>query len=103
MLCRYLERQLKDLPTKNAMLYIKILALVIESGAIYSSALIIEITLYFINTNAFYIVYDPIAQLTVNPNSPLIHIIVMLTSRGIPIGHRTNHDHRNHHPWSYDE
>jgi hypothetical protein len=49
-------------------MYIKILALVIESGAIYSSALIIEITLYFLNTNAFYIVYDPIAQLTVSPN-----------------------------------
>lgn len=37
---------------------------------IYSFALIVEITLYFIGSNAFYIVYDPIAQLTVRP-SPL--------------------------------
>ena len=63
---RYLEQQLKDLPgRKGAYKYRKVLALVIESGAIYSSALIVEITLYFLNTNAFYIVYDPIAQLTV--------------------------------------
>lgn len=34
---------------------------------IYSFALIVEITLYFIGSNAFYIVYDPIAQLTVRP------------------------------------
>lgn len=32
---------------------------------IYSVALICEITLYFLNSNAFYIIYDPIAQLTV--------------------------------------
>ena len=62
---RYLERQLKNLPGRDTLRYRKALALVIESGAIYSSALIIEITLYFLNTNAFYIVYDPIAQLTV--------------------------------------
>ena len=64
---RYLERQIKDLPDhRHSLRYRKVLALVIESGAIYSSALVIEITLYFLNTNAFYIVYDPIAQLTVS-------------------------------------
>lgn len=45
--------------------YRRVLAMVVESGVIYSSALVIEITLYFLNTNAFYIIYDPIAQLTV--------------------------------------
>jgi len=42
----------------------KILVLVIESGMIYSAALIIEISCYFAGSNAFYILYDPIAQLT---------------------------------------
>lgn len=32
---------------------------------IYSSTLVIEITLYFLNNDAYYIIYDPIAQLTV--------------------------------------
>lgn len=45
----------------------KILVLVIESGMIYSAALIIEIACYFAGSNAFYILYDPIAQLTVSP------------------------------------
>ena len=44
----------------------KILVLIIESGMIYSAALIIEISCYFSGSNAFYIVYDPIAQLTVS-------------------------------------
>lgn len=39
--------------------------LIIESAMIYSAALLLEIILYFSNSNAFYIVYDPIAQLTV--------------------------------------
>ena len=42
-----------------------VLVLIIESGMIYSAALIIEISCYFSGSNAFYIVYDPIAQLTV--------------------------------------
>jgi hypothetical protein len=42
----------------------KILVLIIESGMIYSAALIIEIACYFAGSNAFYILYDPIAQLT---------------------------------------
>jgi len=76
----YLERQLTDLPARNRSLrYKKVLALVIESGAIYSSALVIEITLYFLNTNAFYIVYDPIAQLTgIVPT-----MIIVLTNLGL--------------------
>ena len=44
----------------------KILVLVIESGMIYSAALIVEIACYFAGSNAFYILYDPIAQLTVS-------------------------------------
>lgn len=44
----------------------KILVLIIESGMIYSAALIIEISCYFAGSNAFYILYDPIAQLTVS-------------------------------------
>ncbi len=40
--------------------------LIIESAMIYSTALLIEIILYFSGNNAFYIVYDPIAQLTVS-------------------------------------
>ncbi|TBU26036.1 hypothetical protein BD311DRAFT_779859 [Dichomitus squalens] len=38
--------------------------LIIESAMIYSTAVLIEIVLYFSGNNAFYIVYDPIAQLT---------------------------------------
>ncbi|THH30055.1 hypothetical protein EUX98_g4135 [Antrodiella citrinella] len=44
--------------------YWRVLLIIIESGMIYSVALICEITLYFLGNNAFYIVYDPIAQLT---------------------------------------
>ena len=50
--------------------YTKVLVLVIESAMIYSAALLVEITLYFIGSNAFYIVYDPIAQLTVSAPCP---------------------------------
>ena len=46
--------------------YARVFLLIIESAMIYSAALAIEITLYFIGSNAFYIVYDPIAQLTVS-------------------------------------
>ena len=47
--------------------YWRVLVIIIESGMVYSVALVCEITLYFLNSNAFYIVYDPIAQLTVSP------------------------------------
>lgn len=43
---------------------------------IYSFALIVEITLYFIGSNAFYIVYDPIAQLTVRPLPPSLSLFM---------------------------
>ncbi|KAK0459123.1 uncharacterized protein EV420DRAFT_1538415 [Desarmillaria tabescens] len=59
--------------------YRRVLTLVVESGAIYSSALIIEITLYFLNTNAFYIIYDPIAQLT----AIVPTMIIVMTSLGL--------------------
>lgn len=42
----------------------QVLVLIIESGMIYSTALIIEISCYFSGSNSFYIIYDPIAQLT---------------------------------------
>ncbi|KAJ3911076.1 hypothetical protein F5877DRAFT_55699 [Lentinula edodes] len=58
--------------------YRRVLLLVIESGAIYSSALVIEITLYFLNNNAFYIIYDPIAQLTASAIVPTM--IIVMTS-----------------------
>ena len=48
----------------------KVLVLIIESGMIYSAALIIEIALYFAGSNGFYIIYDPIAQLTVSSVCP---------------------------------
>ncbi len=60
--------------------YWRILLIVIESGMVYSIALIIEITLYFIGSNAFYIVYDPIAQLTVRPLSPSITCLKKLVA-----------------------
>lgn len=69
ILARYLGRQFG-----TQFQYKRVLVIVVESGAIYSSALIIEITLYFLNTNAFYIVYDPIAQLTVSYAFPT-HLI----------------------------
>ncbi|CCM04916.1 uncharacterized protein FIBRA_07113 [Fibroporia radiculosa] len=44
--------------------YWRIMLIVIESGMIYSVALICEVTLYFMGLNSFYIIYDPIGQLT---------------------------------------
>lgn len=79
----------------RAFRYWKTLAVVIESGAIYSSALIIEITLYFLNTNAFYIIYDPIAQLTVRMLCP---ILILLQLMAISPGNRSNHDYCDHLP-----
>ncbi|TFK85018.1 hypothetical protein K466DRAFT_495544 [Polyporus arcularius HHB13444] len=61
--------------------YTKALVLIIESAMIYSAALVIEITLYFIGSNAFYIVYDPIAQLTgIVPTMIIIMAALGLTS-----------------------
>ncbi|RPD53973.1 hypothetical protein L227DRAFT_512399 [Lentinus tigrinus ALCF2SS1-6] len=61
--------------------YTKVLVLIIESAMIYSAALVIEITLYFIGSNAFYIVYDPIAQLTgIVPTMIIVMSVLGLTS-----------------------
>ncbi|KAM5535136.1 hypothetical protein V8D89_011222 [Ganoderma adspersum] len=61
--------------------YTKVLLLVIESAMIYSAALLVEITLYFIGSNAFYIVYDPIAQLTgIVPTMIIVMSALGLTS-----------------------
>ena len=55
--------------------------LIIESAMIYSTAILVEIVLYFSGNNAFYIIYDPIAQLTVSP-----YLICFLLPRpGIPL------------------
>ena len=59
--------------------------LIIESAMIYSTAVLIEIILYFPGNNAFYIVYDPIAQLTVSQtaiHTPSSEIPALSFSRG---------------------
>jgi len=64
--------------------YWRVLLVVIESGMIYSVALICEITLYFLNSNAFYIIYDPIAQLTaITPTMILVLAGLELTTSDI--------------------
>ncbi|RDX52709.1 hypothetical protein OH76DRAFT_1399966 [Lentinus brumalis] len=61
--------------------YMKVFMLIIESAMIYSAAVLIEIVLYFSNSNAFYIVYDPIAQLTgIVPT-----MIIIISTLGITI------------------
>ncbi|KAF9050836.1 hypothetical protein BDZ89DRAFT_940567 [Hymenopellis radicata] len=42
-----------------------VLITVVESGLVYSAALLVNVVLYFSRDNAFYIVYDPIGQLAV--------------------------------------
>jgi len=63
---RSLARQLGSHFSDPSFRYRRVLALVVESGAIYSSALVFEIIFYLLSSNVFYIVYDPIAQLTVS-------------------------------------
>ncbi|KAF8918222.1 hypothetical protein CPB85DRAFT_1249833 [Mucidula mucida] len=64
--------------------YRRVLTLVVESGLIYSTAVAIEITLYFLNSNAFYIVYDPIAQLTaIVPTMIIVMACLGLTSNDL--------------------
>lgn len=61
----------------------KILVLIVESGMIYSAALIIEIACYFAGSNAFYILYDPIAQLTVSfvyPSFPPFSFLLFISA-----------------------
>ncbi|PBK74069.1 hypothetical protein ARMSODRAFT_951628 [Armillaria solidipes] len=69
----------RQLTFSSSFKYRRVLTLVVESGLIYSSALVIEITLYFLNTNAFYIIYDPIAQLT----AIVPTMIIVMTSLGL--------------------
>ncbi len=69
---------------QSSFRYTKVLVLIVESAMIYSFALIVEITLYFIGSNAFYIVYDPIAQLTVRPPSHSSPHACSLSSRELP-------------------
>ena len=59
--------ELRDALAGAPFRYFKSFMLIIESAMIYSAAILIEIVLYFTNSNAFYIIYDPIAQLTVRP------------------------------------
>ncbi|KAI8976301.1 hypothetical protein BD414DRAFT_509665 [Trametes punicea] len=64
--------------------YWRVLVIIIESGMIYSVALVCEITLYFLGSNAFYIVYDPIAQLTaITPTLIIVLAALQLTSSDI--------------------
>ena len=75
--------------------YRRVLLLVIESGAIYSSALVIEITLYFLNNNAFYIIYDPIAQLTaIVPTMIIVMTSLDLTSAALDSEEQRTTRHR---------
>ncbi|KAF7792585.1 hypothetical protein EIP86_003679 [Pleurotus ostreatoroseus] len=64
--------------------YWRVLLIIIESGMVYSIALICEITLYFLDSNAFYIVYDPIAQLTaIVPTMIIVLAAMQLTSNDV--------------------
>ncbi|CAL1712979.1 unnamed protein product [Somion occarium] len=75
---------LRDAGGKMHFRYWRVLLIVIESGMIYSVALICELTLYFLNSNAFYIVYDPIAQLTaIVPTMILVLAGLELTSNDV--------------------
>ncbi|KAI0779718.1 hypothetical protein C8Q74DRAFT_710801 [Fomes fomentarius] len=77
----FTTRETKDSGVSSAFRYTKVLVLIIESAMIYSMALVIEITLYFIGSNAFYIVYDPIAQLTgIVPTMIIVMSVLGLTS-----------------------
>ena len=75
---RFMNREVKGVI--GPFRYTKVLVLIIESAMIYSAALVIEITLYFIGSNAFYIVYDPIAQLTVGRPALIFLLVDLLPS-----------------------
>ena len=72
-----MTREIGDNPMAGRFRYTRVLLLIIESAMIYSAALLVEITLYFIGSNAFYIVYDPIAQLTVCFLSTLVQVCAL--------------------------
>jgi len=65
---RKFDRSVGSLPSMRHR-YWAIMAIVVESGAIYSSALIIEIVLYVSKTNAIYVLFDGMAQVIVSTAS----------------------------------
>ncbi|CDO70150.1 hypothetical protein BN946_scf185009.g1 [Trametes cinnabarina] len=68
----------------TAFRYWRVLVIIIESGMIYSVALVCELALYFLGSNAFYIVYDPIAQLTaITPTLIIVLAALQLTSSDV--------------------
>lgn len=84
--------------------YSKVLAVVIESGAIYSTAILFEIIFYLMKSNVFYIVYDPFCQLTVSllpPPPPPISLHIVLTELLCLLGHGADYDHRHVKSGSY--
>jgi len=86
----YLLRDGRDMANTRPKSW-RILLVVIESGMIYSAALICEITLYFLASNAFYIIYDPIAQLTaITPTMILVLAGLELTTSDITRRDRDN-------------
>ncbi|KAL0571795.1 hypothetical protein V5O48_010169 [Marasmius crinis-equi] len=82
----WIGRQIDSAHARSATRYRRVLLLIIESGAIYSSAVLIEIILYFAPNNGFYIVYDPIAQLV----SIVPTMIIILTTLGMTSNDLTN-------------
>ncbi|OJT13692.1 hypothetical protein TRAPUB_9791 [Trametes pubescens] len=77
----FTTRETKEFGLQSSFRYTKVLVLIVESAMIYSFALIVEITLYFIGSNAFYIVYDPIAQLTgIVPTMIIVMSVLGLTA-----------------------
>ncbi|KAI0713462.1 hypothetical protein C8Q76DRAFT_675570 [Earliella scabrosa] len=76
--------------------YFKIFMLIIESAMIYSAAILIEIILYFSGHHAFYIVYDPIAQLTgIVPTVIIIISTLGLTVEDVADGTTVLNDNNN--------
>lgn len=65
---RKLDKSVGSLPSMGPR-YWGILAIIIESGALYSSALIIEIALYASKTNAIYVLFDGMAQVIVRAHA----------------------------------
>src|SRR5258706_1250766 len=65
---RKLDKSVGSLPSMGPQ-YWGILAIIIESGALYSSALIIEIALYASKTNGIYVLFDGMAQVIVSAHA----------------------------------
>ncbi|KAJ7594904.1 hypothetical protein C8J56DRAFT_927929 [Mycena floridula] len=89
----FISRQINSV-LSTSFKYRRVLALVVESGSIYSSALVIEITLYFLNSNGFYIIYDPIAQLTgIVPTMIIIMTTLGMTSSDLDSKEEMSNSH----------